>query len=104
MRNPIRLGNKAALIVGMLFFVADSFPLFHEFGAWSIGCLFCFYYSASAIAEEQRASKKMKYSLYAILFVLLLVALSFHESDDQQSFKRGWSFPPALKAMGFEKK
>ena len=53
MRNPIRRGNKAALIVGILFFVADNYlPLFHEFGAWIIGCLFCFYYSATAISTS----------------------------------------------------
>ena len=75
MRNPIRLGNKAALIVGILFFIADTFPLFHEFGAWIIGCLFCFYYSASAISQEERASKRLKYSLYGLLFLLLVAAI-----------------------------
>ena len=105
MRNPIRLGNKAALIVGILFFVADNYlPVFHEFGAWIIGCLFCFYYSASAISQEERASKKLKYSLYGLLFLLLVAALSLHEIDDQPIYKRDWSLHPALKIMGVEKR
>ena len=104
MRNPIRLGNKAALIVGILFFIADAFPLFHEFGAWIIGCLFCFYYSASAISQEERASKRLKYSLYGLLFLLLVAALSLHDSDDPPVFKRDWSLHPALKFLSAEKR
>ena len=104
MRNPIRLGNKAALIVGILFFIADTFPLFHEFGAWIIGCLFCFYYSASAISQEERASKRLKYSLYGLLFLLLVAALSLHDSDDPPVFKRDWSLHPALKFLSAEKR
>ena len=104
MRNPIRLGNKAALIVGVLFFIADTVPLFHDFGAWIIGCLFCFYYSASAISQEERASKRLKYSLYGLLVLLLVAALSLHEIDDQPIYKRDWSLHPALKFMGTERK
>ena len=105
MRNPIRLGNKAALIAGILFFIADNYlPLFHQFGAWIIGCLFCFYYSATAISQEERASKRLKYSLYALLFLLLVAALSLHDTEDRPLFRQGWSEHPALKFFGFEKK
>lgn len=104
MRNPIRLGNKAALIVGILFFIADIFPFFHQFGAWIIGCLFCFYYSASAISQEERASKKLKYGLYALLVVLLVAALSSHEINDQPLFRRDWSLHPTLKFLGIDKR
>ncbi|MFT3848457.1 MAG: hypothetical protein QM739_07185 [Propionivibrio sp.] len=105
MRNPFRLGNKAALIIGILFFIADNFlPLFHEFGAWIIGCLFCFYYSASAISQEERASKRLKYGLYALLFVLLVAALSLHDADELPVFRRDGAVHPVLKFMGMDKR
>lgn len=105
MHNPFRLGNKAALIVGILFFIADNFlPLFHEFGAWIIGCLFCFYYSYSAISQEERASKRLKYALYALLLVLLVAALSLHDAEDLPVFQRDASVNPVLKLMGMDKR
>lgn len=102
MQNPIRPGNKAALIVGLVFFVADNIPFFHQFGAWLIGCLFCFYYSVSAIAAEKRASQPLKYGLYAFLTVLLVLAIVFHEDGNLQGFKRDWTNHPALKVFGVE--
>jgi len=105
MRNPIRRGNKAALIVGILFFIADNFlPVFHEFGAWIIGCLFCFYYSATAISQEERASKRLKYSLYALLLLLLIAALALHDVEETPVFKRDASVNPVLKLMGVDRK
>ena len=105
MRNPIRRGNKAALIVGILFFIADNYlPVFHKFGAWIIGCLFCFYYSATAISQEERASKRLKYSLYALLLLLLIAALALHDVEETPVFKRDASVNPVLKLMGVDRK
>ena len=96
--------STLALIVGMVFFVADSFPFFHEFGAWSIGCLFCFYYSATAISQEERASKRLKYGLYALLLLLLIAALALHDVEETPVFKRDASVNPVLKLMGVDRK
>jgi hypothetical protein len=104
MRNLFRYGNKAALIVGVLLLFLDSVPLAHEFGAWPIGCLLCFWYSATAVAEDQRIGLKVKYGLIAYLVIVLLILL-FHSmsGEDESSGTPDWSLPPALKAMGVGK-
>lgn len=105
MGNPVRLGNKAALLVGLAFVVADNFfPLLHEFGAWRIGCLFCYYYSVTSIAAEHRASRRLKMGLYALLSALLVAALLFGDGDDASGTRRVWSLHPVLKVMGMDGK
>lgn len=100
MRDPLRYGNKAALVVGVLFMLIDNVPLAHELGAWNIGCLLCVWYSASAINEDSRIGRKMKYVLFAYLAIVLVVVLSLHESGDQQVRTTDGSLHPALRAMG----
>lgn len=104
MRNLFRYGNKAALIVGILLMLVDDIPLAREFGAWSIGCLFCFWYSATAVYEDTRLSKKVKYGLYVYLVAVLLLLLSLHDSGEDQGTRSDWSLPPAIKMMGLGKK
>ena len=99
------IAGAVELIVGILFFIADNYlPVFHEFGAWIIGCLFCFYYSATAISQEERASKRLKYSLYALLLLLLIAALALHDVEEAPIFKRDASINPVLKFMGVDRK
>ena len=71
MRNPLRYGNKAALIVGVVLMLVDNVPLAHEFGAWNIGALLCVWYSATAIHEDARIGRRIKYGLYVYLVVVL---------------------------------
>lgn len=104
MRNPFRYGNKAALIVGVLLLFLDGVPLAHEFGAWPIGCVLCFWYSATAVWEDPRLKPGIKYGLLAYLVIVLLVVLSLYQSSDEPGGRNDWSFPPALKAMGFGKR
>jgi hypothetical protein len=104
MSNPLRYGNKAALVVGVLFMLIDDLPMAHELGAWGIGCLLCVWYSASAIHEDSRINRKVKYGLFAYLAIVLVLALWLHGADDEQAGTRDWSLHPALNAMGIGKK
>jgi len=103
MRNLFRYGNKAALIVGALLLFLDNVPLAHEFGAWQIGCLLCFWYSATAVVEDQRIDRKVKYGLIAYLVIALLVLLFHGGFGEDPSGTPDWSLHPALKAMGVGK-
>lgn len=86
--NFFAYGNKAILIVGILLLIADSFiPMAHEFGAWTVGCLFCVGYSASAIRENQRIGKNLKRWLYAYLVIIFVVAVLFNDFIDSRSTK-----------------
>ena len=103
MRNPLRYGNKAALIVGVLLMLVDNVPLAHEFGAWNIGALLCVWYSATAINEDARIGRKVKYGLYAYLLIVLVLVVSLHDASDRQSGQSeqsSWSTHPALRAIG----
>ncbi len=102
MRNLFRYGNKAALIVGVLLLLLDNVPLAHEFGAWPIGCLLCFWYSATAVVEDQRIGRKVKYGLLIYLVIALFILL-FSGFGDEQESKPDWGQHPALKAMGIGK-
>ena len=103
MRNLFRHGNKAALIVGVLLMLLDELPFAREFGAWPIGCMLCFWYSATAVAEDKRIHQKVKYGLFAYLVIALLVLLFLRESGEDQVVKIDWTLHPALKAMGIGK-
>ena len=103
MRNLFRYGNKAALIVGVLLLFLDNIPLAHEFGAWPIGCMLCFWYSATAVWEDQRIGPKVKYALIAYLVIALLILLFYPGFGEDQGEKPDWSLPPALKSMGVGK-
>jgi len=100
MHNRFRYGNKAALIVGIFLMLIDEYPLAHEFGAWNIGCLLCVWYSATAIQEDSRIGKKIKYMLFTYLAIVFVLAVSLHESGEQPAGKRDWSLHPALRTMG----
>lgn len=100
MRNPLRYGNKAALIVGVLLMLVDNVPLAHDFGAWNIGALLCVWYSATAIHEDARIGRRIKYGLYVYLVVVLALVVSLHDSSERQSEGGKWSFHPTLRAMG----
>jgi len=102
MINPFRYGNKAALIVGVFLMLIDTVPLAHEFGAWPIGCLLCFWYSATAVSEDPRLNRKVRFGLFAYLIIVLVVVLSLHGSGDEEPGKHDWSLPSALKSMGVE--
>ena len=101
MRNPFRYGNKAALNVGVVLMLIDHVPLAHEFGAWNIGALLCVWYSASAINEDERIGRKVKYGLYVYLAIVLALVISLHGSDELQPAPTKWSIHPTLRAMGF---
>jgi hypothetical protein len=100
MRNPLRYGNKAALIVGVLLMLVDNVPLAHDFGAWNIGALLCVWYSATAIHEDARIGRRIKYGLYVYLVVVLALVVSLHDSSERQTEGTKWSFHPTLRAMG----
>ena len=103
MRNPLRYGNKAALIVGVVLMLVDNIPLAHEFGAWNIGALLCVWYSATAIHEDTRIGRKVKYGLYAYLLIVLVLVISLHDASDRQSEPSGQTAStvhPALRAIG----
>ena len=101
MRNPLRYGNKAALIVGVLLMLVDNVPLAHDFGAWNIGALLCVWYSATAIHEDARIGRRIKYGLYVYLVVVLALVVSLHDSSERQTDGARWSVHPTLRAMGF---
>jgi hypothetical protein len=100
MRNPLRYGNKAALIVGVLLMLVDNIPLAHEFGAWNIGALLCVWYSATAIHEDTRIGRRIKYGLYVYLVIVLVLVVSLHDSSERQTGGASWSIHPALRAIG----
>lgn len=100
MRNPLRYGNKAALIVGVVLMLVDNIPLMHDFGAWNIGALLCVWYSATAIHEDARIGRKIKYGLYVYLVIVLVLVVSLHDSSERQTGGTSWSFHPTLRAMG----
>ena len=96
-------GNKAALIVGIILMIADSFvPMAHEFGAWQVGCIFCVWYSVSAIREDERISKKLRRWLYAYLAIVFVFAIALHAYIDAPPSRPHWSINSSLKAMGIE--
>lgn len=84
--NLFTYGNKAVLIVGVVLMVADSFvAIAHEFGAWTVGCLFCVGYSASAIRENPRIGKNLKRWLYAYLAIVFVLAVLLDDFIDSRS-------------------
>lgn len=94
-------GNKAALIVGVLLMIADSFiSVAHEFSAWPVGCLFCVWYSASAIHEDPRVRKSLKKWLYLYLAVVFVLAITLREAADTPAHRAERVFPTALKVLG----
>lgn len=99
--NFLRYGNKAALIIGVILMIADSaIPVAHEFGAWQVGCMFCVWYSASAIKEDERIGKKLKKWLYGYLAVVFVLAILLHEAVDSSPPQSGRSIASSLKALG----
>ena len=104
MRNPLRYGNKAALIVGVVLMLVDNVPLAHEFGAWNIGALLCVWYSATAIHEDARIGQRIKYGLYVYLVIVLVLVVSLHDSSERQTSETGGFFHPALRVMGIGSK
>ena len=99
--NFFQYGNKAALIVGIILMIADSaIPMAHEFGAWQVGCMFCVWYSASAIKEDQRIRKKLKTWLYVYLAIVFVLAVLLRDSVDSPSDRGHWSIHSSLKAIG----
>ena len=99
--NYFKYGNKAALVVGVILMIADSaMPVAHEFGAWQVGCMFCVWYSASAIKEDERISKKLKKWLYAYLAIVFVLAIVLHDSDGSPTQRIDRSFASSLRALG----
>jgi hypothetical protein len=96
-------GNKAALIVGIILMIADgAIPMAREFGAWTVGCLFCVWYSASAIREDGRIKKTLKKWLYVYLAIAFVFAVSLHDFVDIRSGGAHWSIQSSLKAVGID--
>ena len=99
--NFLHYGNKAALLIGVLLMIADSvFPASQEFGAWQIGCLFCVWYSVSAIREDARVSKKLRLWLYAYLALVFVLAIHLHGSADSVPMKQDRTVASSLRAFG----
>ena len=99
--NVFHYGNKAALLIGILLMIADSvFPASQEFGAWQIGCLFCVWYSVSAIREDARVSKKLRLWLYGYLAVVFVLAIHLHGSADSSPLTQGQSVASSMRAFG----
>ncbi|MEO8411451.1 MAG: hypothetical protein ABI478_12855 [Propionivibrio sp.] len=100
-----RHGNTAALIVGIALMLADNvIPFANEFGAWPIGCLLAVWYSASAIRENERFSKKMKRWSYIYLAIVFVVFVSFRDLLEAPVRKMDWSTHSALKSLGVDKR
>ncbi len=96
-------GNNATLIIGILLMIADGFiPMAREFGAWPVGSLFCVWYSASAIKEDERIGKKLKRWRYVYLAIVLVLANWFYVSANSPSYGGHWSIQSSLKAMGVD--
>lgn len=99
--NFFQYGNKAALIVGILLMIADrAVDTAHQFGAWPVGCLFCVWYSASAIKEDPRVRKSLKKWLYIYLAVVFVLAIMLRDAGDTPARRVDRGIPSALKAMG----
>lgn len=99
--NFFHYGNKAALLIGVLLMIADSaFPASQEFGAWQIGCLFCVWYSVSAIREDARVGKKLRLWLYGYLAVVFMLAIHLHSSADSSPLTQDQTVAASLKAFG----
>ena len=100
-----RHGNKAALVVGVILMIADSvIPVAHEFGAWQVGCVFCVWYSASAIKEDERIGKKLKRWLYGYLAIVFVLAVVLHDAVDSSPFRTERSISSSLKSFGISGK
>lgn len=98
-------GNKAALLVGIILMIADGFTsIAHEFGAWQVGCMFCVWYSVSAIREDERINKKLKKWFYVYLAIVFVLAISLHDSADSPSVRVGKSINQSLKALGIKER
>jgi hypothetical protein len=103
--NFFRYGNKAALIIGVILMIADSaIPVTHDFGAWQVGCMFCVWYSASAIREDERVGKKLKKWLYGYLAVVFVLAIFLHDGVDSSSPRTEQSIASSFKALGIGRK
>jgi hypothetical protein len=103
--NFFRYGNKAALVVGVILMMVDSAtPIAHEFGAWQVGCMFCVWYSGSAIKDDERIGKKLKRWLYAYLAVVFVLAVLLHESVDSSPPRTERSISSSLKAFEIRSK
>lgn len=99
--NFFHYGNKAALVIGVILMIADSaIPGAREFGAWPVGCMFCVWYSASAIREDGRVNPKLKRWLYAYLAVVFVLAIMLHNAVDSASPHTGRSIAASFKALG----
>ena len=99
--NYFQYGNKAALIVGILLMIADSvFPEAHQYSAWPVGCLFCVWYSASAIREDPRVRKNLKKWLYIYLAVVFVGAIALRDAADTPAQRADRAIPSVFKALG----
>ena len=99
--NFFQYGNKAALIVGILLMIGDSaFPVAHDFGSWQVGCMFCVWYSASAIKEDPRVRQSLKKWLYVYLGVVFVLAIALHDAADAPSPRTERAISSSLRALG----
>ena len=99
--NYFQYGNKAALIVGVLLMIADSaLSVAHEYSAWPVGCLFCVWYSASAIHEDPRVRKSLKKWLYIYLAVVFMLAITLRDAADTPAQRADRVFPTTLRVLG----
>lgn len=99
--NFLHYGNKAALLIGVLLMIADSvIPASQEFGAWQVGCLFCVWYSVSAIREDARVSKKLRLWLYGYLAVVFVLAIYLHGSADSSLLTQGRTLASSVRVFG----
>ena len=99
--NYFQYGNKAALVVGVILMIADRIiPLAHEFGAWPVGCLFCVWYSASAIKEDVRIGKKLKKWLYIYLAIVFVLAVLLRDSGDSPYQRADRAIASQFRAFG----
>lgn len=99
--NYFQYGNKAALIVGVLLMVADNiFPVAHQYSAWPVGCLFCVWYSASAIREDPRVRKGLKKWFYLYLALVFIAAIALRDAADTPVSRATHAIPSAFKALG----
>ena len=99
--NFFHYGNKAALVIGVILMIADStIPGARDFGAWPVGCMFCVWYSASAIKEDERINKKLKRWLYGYLAVVFVLAILLHHAIDSSPPRTGRSIASSFKALG----
>lgn len=98
-------GNTAALVVGIVLMIADTFiPFAKEFGAWPIGCLFAVLYSASAVRDNAKIKEKAKRWSYVYLVIVFLLFVTFRDSLEAPIQRAEGSIHPALKSLGFDKR